>query len=118
MRFLLDNMVDHEVLGCLTRLGHEAFAIAEVGSANANDDVVAITADEKNAVVVTHDKAFAQRQRRNTTVRMIYLTCDEWQACEVLTDYLADLVPILAHRPHVVIRCGTDSYTVHKPRWR
>jgi hypothetical protein len=67
VRFFLDNNVDTAVRTVLFSAGHICWTAANAGLAAANDDSIAVYADEKDAVLVSHDKAFAERHKRTFT---------------------------------------------------
>lgn len=121
MRFLLDNDVDIAVCALLHRLGHECWSAAAAGLAGedaAEDDDVTVYADEKGAVVITHDREFSLRRRRNTFGRHVWLRCLEPMAVEVLASHLDELVRLLEEMAVVVIEVRPDSLIVHPPAWK
>src|SRR5262245_25396600 len=67
MRFFLDNDVDAEVVAMLTGRGHQCWRAGQAGLADANDRLIAIYAEERQAVLISHDKAFARKRMANTT---------------------------------------------------
>lgn len=121
MRFLLDNDVDVSVCALLHRQGHECWSAAAAGLAGedaAEDDDVSVYADEKGAVVITHDREFSLRRRRNTFGRHVWLRCLEPMAVEVLASHLDELVRLLEDMPAVVIEVRPDRLIVHPPAWK
>jgi predicted nuclease of predicted toxin-antitoxin system len=121
VRFLLDNDVDIAVCALLKRNGHECWSAAAAGLAGddaAEDDDISVYADEKGAVVITHDREFSLRRRRNTFGRHVWLRCLEPMAVEVLADHLDELVRRLEEMAVVVIEVRPDSLIVHPPAWK
>ena len=103
MRFFLDNDVSQVVALMLRRARHDAWTAAEAGLADAADDELSVYADDKGAVLLTHDREFTQRRRRNPIGRHVRLACKEWEARDVLRGSLAALVPILEARTTVTV---------------
>ncbi|MGH8906915.1 MAG: DUF5615 family PIN-like protein [Egibacteraceae bacterium] len=69
MRFLLDNDVDAVVGRVLRSAGHQCWSVFEAGLAGvaaADDDDLSVYADERGAVVVTHDREFSPQRMANT----------------------------------------------------
>ena len=58
MRFLLDQNVAKVVQETLIELGHEAEFSNALVAPNADDPVVAIAAEESDAILVSHDNDF------------------------------------------------------------
>jgi predicted nuclease of predicted toxin-antitoxin system len=46
------------------------------GLSGAIDDAIAVYADDRKAILVSHDKAFAERHRLNTLGKHVWLRCD------------------------------------------
>jgi hypothetical protein len=70
VRFLLDNDVDAGVGRVLRKAGHDCWTASQAGLAgpeSAPDDALSIYAQQKEAVVVTHDREFSLRRRAMTT---------------------------------------------------
>lgn len=84
MRFVLDQDVDVATRAWLVQQGNEAWTAAQAGMPLATDDDLTVYATDQNAVLVTHDREFSQRRRRNVVGRHIWLQCDEWDAVELL----------------------------------
>lgn len=121
MRFLLDNDVDAGVLGVLMQAGHEAFTAAQVGLAGvdaAKDDFVSVAAqDTYQATVVTHDREFTLRRKRNTFGRHVLLRCSQPDAVEVVADHIDEIVDKASSREDVVVEVSHEGAVLHKPRW-
>lgn len=117
LRFVTDNDVDAVVSRELKAKGYEAWTAAEAQMAQEPDATLAIYAQEKNAVLVSHDREFAAWRRRHTSGRHIWLNCDQIDAAEILLRHLDDFEVVLARRDHVVVEVRRDSYAVRKPRW-
>lgn len=80
----------------LVRRGHDAWTAAQAGLNQAPDDTLTVYAYERDAVLLTHDREFSQRRRRNVVGRHLYLRCNEWDATGLLESHLDDLVAVLA----------------------
>lgn len=67
MRFVLDEDVGAQAVGSFRRnRGHDCWSVVDAGLAGAADDAVATYADDRDAVLVTHDAAATHRRRRFT----------------------------------------------------
>jgi predicted nuclease of predicted toxin-antitoxin system len=117
VRFFLDNNVDAAVATVLFRAGHIPWTAASAGLAAANDDSIAVYADEKDAVLVSHDKAFAQRHKRNTTGKHVWLRCEPPDAAEIVGRHLPEILQQLESMPHVVVEVSVERVRLHPPRW-
>jgi predicted nuclease of predicted toxin-antitoxin system len=91
MRFFLDNDVDAEVASFLTRRRHRCWRAGEAGLADANDELIAIYAEERQAVLISHDRAFARKRMANTTGQSVWLHCQQVDGVEVLAEHLAEV---------------------------
>lgn len=103
MRFFLDHDIDAGVAAMLRRSGHQVWTAANAGLADTTDDDLSVYADDKNAALVTHDREFTARRRRNPIGQHVRLACHEWDAAAVLREHLAALETILHARPVVVV---------------
>jgi predicted nuclease of predicted toxin-antitoxin system len=117
VRFFLDNNVDTAVRTVLWRAGHICWTAANAGLAAANDDSIAVYADEKDAVLVSHDRAFAERHKRNTTGKHVWLRCEPPDAAEIISRHLQEILHGLTSMPHVVVEVSVERVHLHPPRW-
>lgn len=115
MRFYLDNDVSVAVCrDLLTPAGHECWGAASAGRMFATDDEQTVYADDHDAVIITHDREFTARRKKNSIGRHVCLCCEQPDAVEVLAEHLDLVVTVLAARPHVVVevrRTGFDATT-------
>ena len=103
MRFFLDNDVPVSVGRMLRQLGHDCWTAADAGLADeGRDDNLSVYAVEHRAAVVTLDREFTMRRRRNPIGRHIGLRCTEPEAVVVLTARLAEVLEYL-NRDHVTL---------------
>lgn len=103
MRFFLDQDVPVSVRRMLLSEGHQCWTANEAGlAAEPQDDNLTVYADDKDAVLVTLDREFSKRRRRNTIGRHIWLRCREPEAAEMLRSRLNEVLPYL-RRSHVII---------------
>lgn len=103
MRFFLDNDVPVSVRKLLIAEGHNCWTAAQAGLADEDqDDNLTVYAVVHQAVLITLDREFTERRRRNPIGRHIRLRCPEPNAAAVLSDHLAEVLEIL-HRDHVTI---------------
>jgi predicted nuclease of predicted toxin-antitoxin system len=115
VRFVCDEGVDANVAARLRQLKHQAWTIPAAGLHGVGDDDVTVYACNHNAVVLTHDKEFSQRRRRNVIGRHIQLRCLEWEAADLLAEYLDELLPIL-RRSDVFISLSAHGFELSR-RW-
>lgn len=72
MRFFLDNDVPVSVSGALRRHGHVCWTAADAGLADeSQDDDLSVYAEGREAVLITLDREFTLRRRRNPIGRHI-----------------------------------------------
>lgn len=102
----------------LRQHAHKATTVAAAGLATAPDDVVSVFADDRNGVLVTHDRELISRRRENTFGRHIHLVCNEWDAADVLCEHLPDVLQQLTHREAVVLKVSKDGVTPYPARWK
>jgi predicted nuclease of predicted toxin-antitoxin system len=117
VRFFLDSNVDTAVRGVLLSAGHSCWTAAGAGLAAANDDSIAVYADERKAVLVSHDRAFAQRHTRNTTGKHLWLRCEPPDAAEILARHLPEILQQLTSMRHVVVEVSAGRVRLHPARW-
>ena len=100
MRFVLDQDVSETVRAVIQRAGHECWRVPLPGETP--DDDVAIYADDKNATLVSHDREFATRRRRQWFGRHIRLRCSQPHAEEVVSEHIDWIVSELQVEPVVL----------------
>lgn len=113
MRFYLDNDVDARCRRTLEDAGHFVWTAAQAGRADALDDDQTIYANEHRAVLVTHDREFTERRKRNTIGRHVRLCCEQPDGPHLLATWLDDITPVLDHRSDVVVELHPNTYSVH-----
>ncbi len=117
MRFVLDEDVDAQAVGSFLRnRGHDCWSVVDAGLGGA-DDAVATYADDRDALLVTHDAASTHRRRRFTFGRHVFLRCHQLEATDLLDHYLEDLVENLARHPMGVFVVRSDRLEYHAPRY-
>lgn len=82
------------------------------GLYRAGDDDLTVYADNKGAVLISHDTEFSQRRRRNVIGKHIWLRCSEWGAADLLREHLPELVPLLRIDRDLWIRVSADGLTL------
>jgi predicted nuclease of predicted toxin-antitoxin system len=117
LRFVTDNDVDALVARELTAKGYEAWTAAEAQLAADPDVELAVYAQDRGAVLISHDRDFAGWRRRNTFGRHVWLNCDQIDAPVILLSHLDEFTGVLERREHVLVEVRRDSFHVHKPRW-
>jgi predicted nuclease of predicted toxin-antitoxin system len=99
VRFFLDHDVSAAVRHALLARGHECWTAAEAGLDLVADDELTVYAHDKRAVLVTHDREFSQRRRRNVVGQHLELRCNEWEAAQLLVAHLHSVESLTqAHR--------------------
>jgi hypothetical protein len=93
----------------LHRQGHTWWTADNAHLAGDKDDVLTGYADDHRAVLVTFDREFTQRRRRNSIGQHVKLRCVEPQAAAVLETHLDEVVELLRGREHVTIKVSKDG---------
>ena len=106
MRFVLDQDVDARVAGILSSAGHEVWTVAQAGLSEAADDDLTLYAEQKKAVLVTHDQEFSRRRRKNPIGRHLQLECRERMARDVVAEHLGEIVEAIAPFDDVWVRAS------------
>lgn len=114
MRFVLDYDVDVKVCGVLTRAGHECWRAPE---GLLEDDDISVYADDRGAIVVSHDRDFAYRRQRRTFGQHVRLACRQPDAIAVLEAHLDQLESLLAGHEIGVFVVSRNRIEVKPPRW-
>lgn len=103
MRFFLDNDVPVSVGRMLRRYGHTCWTAANAGLAGeGQDDNLSVYADVRDAVLITLDREFTLRRRRNPIGRHVRLRCPEPEAAALLAEKL-DVMLAYVQREHVTV---------------
>lgn len=113
MRFFLDQDVDARVGVFIRQRGHDSWTAADAGLSADRDDELSAYADDHGAVIVSHDRAFAQRRQHNTIGQHLWLRCDEPDAVAVLTLHWDEIIEILDARADVVVKVTVSKVTAH-----
>ena len=117
MRFVLDHDVDVRVGAVLRQAGHECWPSTAGLAAAADDDTVAVYADDRQAVLVTHDREFTRRRMKNTIGRHVRLDCEQPDAIGVIGTHLEELVAALEREHDVVMVVSAAGVTRHAGQW-
>ncbi|MCU0346778.1 MAG: DUF5615 family PIN-like protein [Saprospiraceae bacterium] len=59
MKFLIDNAISHFVAEELTKLGHDAIHVRDIGIQHAKDEVIFNAAFDSNRTIITADTDFS-----------------------------------------------------------
>ena len=118
MRFVLDEDVDARAVGTLLRNHrHECWTIVDAGLSGADDDAVAAYADNRGAVLITHDAEATRRRRQFTFGRHVFLRCHQLEAADLLEGHLTELVEALGRHEMGVFVVSTGGVAYHPPRY-
>lgn len=118
MRFVLDEDVDARAVGSLLRRrGHECWTVVDAGLGGADDDAVSIYADDRGAILMTHDAGATRRRRRFTFGRHVFLRCHQLDAVDLLETHIAELEEELARHEIGVVEVRESGVSYHRPRY-
>lgn len=101
----------------LRKRHHVAWTAANAGLSRAADDDLTVYAQERDAVLVTHDGEFSERRRKNVVGRHIYLKCNEWDAAKILADHLDDILLVLERHRDVWVRLSPEAEVKLSFKW-
>jgi hypothetical protein len=73
-----------------------------------------VYACNKDAVLLTHDKEFSQRRRKNVVGKHIWLAVPRMEAADLLADHLDELLPLLDSTSDVFVSVSPDGYQVSR----
>ena len=117
MRFVLDHDVDVRVGPVLRQAGHECWPSTAGLAASADDDAVAVYADDRRAVLITHDREFTRRRMKNTIGRHVRLDCEQPDAIALMGAHLEELVAALERAHDIVIVVSAAGVALHAGHW-
>jgi predicted nuclease of predicted toxin-antitoxin system len=112
VRFLCDNDISAVVAGRLRAMGHEAWTAADAGLADVDDDELTVYADDREAVLLTHDRRFSQRRRRHVVGKHVWLQCSEWDAADLLEKRLPEFIDQLERPGDLWVRVHQEGFEV------
>jgi len=113
VRFYLGNDVDARCRRTLEAAGHSSWTAAQAGRADATDDEQTVYAHEHGAVLITHDREFTERRKRNTIGRHVRLCCEQPDGPDLLAISLDEIAQVLERLPHVVIELHPRGYSIY-----
>lgn len=116
MRFFLDENVEYEVARRLKTLGHEAWSAVDAGLSSSNDDEVTVYAQDHNAILLTHDREFSARRRKNVVGFHVELRCPETEAAELLTKRIDTILDLVSRFDDVFISLSKERLDMSH-RW-
>lgn len=93
--------------------GHVAWTASDAGLSKEADDALTVYSDNRDAVLITHDKEFSRRRRRNVVGRHVFLRCDEWDGPDVIARHLATILPVLERHSDVWVKLSIGA----DPEW-
>jgi predicted nuclease of predicted toxin-antitoxin system len=109
LRFFLDQDVSVAVAKALRADGHECWTASEARLGGEADDALTVYASDRRAVLVTHDREFSQRRRRNVVGWPVYLRCYEWEASKLLLAHLNEIERVINRRPDVFMAISVSG---------
>jgi predicted nuclease of predicted toxin-antitoxin system len=111
--FCLDHDVPYSVARMLRSTRHEVITAGDAGLRDAADDDITVWADNLQAVLITLDREFSRRRRRNTIGRHVWLRCAEPEASDLLRDHLDEVIKIVTYRRNVVVTVTRSGVSQH-----
>jgi predicted nuclease of predicted toxin-antitoxin system len=117
VRLVLDHDVDIRVGAVLRQAGHECWPSTAGLAASADDDAVAVYANDRRAVLITHDREFTRAMVKNTIGRHVRLDCEQPDAMAVIRTHLGALVAALEHEHDLVLVVSAAGVTRHPGQW-
>jgi predicted nuclease of predicted toxin-antitoxin system len=109
VRFFLDHDVPVSVGKMLRAEGHDAWTAADAKlDAEPQDDALTVYATKHGAALVTLDREFSERRRKNPIGWHIRLRCREPEAASVLRAHLAEVEEYLK-RDHVTLTVSLEA---------
>jgi hypothetical protein len=115
---LLDHNVDARCARVLKTAGHECWTAAEAGRPDATDADLAVYADDRGAVLVTHDREFTEWRERNTIGQHVRLDCQIPDGPEFIAANLAIMIHELTGRPNIVLTIRHGGRFYAKTDWQ
>ncbi len=82
-----------------------------------SDDTLTVYAQSKRAVLVTHDKEFSARRRRNPAGWHLHMKCQESEAADMLVAHLPILEPLFAARPDLFVSISKNGLGIPTSAW-
>ena len=116
MRFVLDHDVDARLGRVFRARGHDCWTAADANLALAKDDELTAYADDRKAVLVTHDVEFSSRRARNVVGRHLQLRCEEPDAVDLVTLHFDAIIDNLGSAEHIFVRVSAEGCT-RSMRW-
>lgn len=120
MRFLLDNDADYGVARVLRARGHDVVTAPDVGLAgieSAEDDALTVYGCERDRVVITHDRAFTTRRKRNTLGLHVRIRVEQPDGPEVMDERLDELLDALGWTETAAVEVFRTKVRHYPPRW-
>ena len=117
MRFFLDHDVDARVGKRLREAGHEAWTAAQAGLNEVPDDYLTVYAQDRRAVLVTHDKEFSARRRKSPVGWHVQMQCREADAADLLLSHLPVLEALTGARTDLFVSISKRGMVVPPSTW-
>jgi limonene-1,2-epoxide hydrolase len=94
-----------------------AHEVGLAGVDSAEDDALTVYGSDRRRVVITHDREFTARRKRNTIGLHVRICVEQPDAAEVMENRLDDVIEALAWTESAVIEVFRTSVRHHPPRW-
>lgn len=118
MLFLLDHNVDAAVCRMLHSAGHDCTSVGAAGLATGSDDAISVFGQEISAIVLTHDREFIARRRKNTFGKHVLLACQDWEAADILKENLAEVLAMSVTRQDITMRLSKHGLIPYPTKWQ
>lgn len=106
--FYLDNDVDVTCAKVIRDAGHQCWTASQAATQNDSDDEQTVYANAKGAVLVTHDKEFTNRRKRQPIGHHVRLVCHQLDGPDLLRAALDRLVMFLGASPDMVLEVSPE----------
>lgn len=100
----------------LNQLGHEAWTAQQANLSGSRDDELTAYADDRGAVLLTHDVEFSKRRRRHVVGWHVRLRCVEEEAADLLEKHLDEIVALIRPGRDVFIAVSKAGLELSR-RW-
>jgi predicted nuclease of predicted toxin-antitoxin system len=117
VRFVLDEDVDHGLIGDLLAGGHQAWSVQQGAMGSVTDEIVAVYGHNRGAAVITHDAEFSTWRKSRCVGQHIWLHCADIRAREVFMDHLDEVLAALHRHDDVWIEVTAETVTVVVAPW-
>ena len=95
---------------------HHVESANSIGLSDADDDELSVWADERGAILLTHDREFSRRRRAMPVGRHVELRCKERVAADLLARHLDEVLRLLSSAQDVTVVLSVAGPVAHHAR--